>query len=39
MRGNVTVHETQSDFDEWMSKTIAEQNRSQLAVAAGPQGR
>jgi cytochrome c oxidase subunit 2 len=39
MRGNVTVHETQSDFDEWMSKAMAEQNRSQLAVAAGPQGR
>ena len=39
MRGNVTVHETQSDFDEWMKKTTAEQNRSQLAAASGPRGR
>jgi cytochrome c oxidase subunit 2 len=38
MRGNVTVHETQAEFDEWMSRALAEQNRSQLA-AAGPQGR
>jgi cytochrome c oxidase subunit II len=39
MRGNVTVHDTQSDFDEWMSKALADQNRSQLAAANGPQGR
>jgi cytochrome c oxidase subunit 2 len=39
MRGNVTVHDKQSDFDEWMSKALADQNRSQLAAANGPQGR
>ena len=39
MRGNVTVHGTQSEFDEWMSKALADQNRSQLAAANGPQGR
>jgi cytochrome c oxidase subunit 2 len=39
MRGNVTVHDTQSEFDEWQSKALAEQNTSQLTVAAGPQGR
>jgi cytochrome c oxidase subunit II len=39
MRGNVTVHDTQSDFDEWMSRALADQNRSQLAAADGPQGR
>jgi cytochrome c oxidase subunit 2 len=39
MRGNVTVHDTQSGFDEWMSKALAEQNRSQLAAANGLQGR
>ena len=39
MRGNVTVHETQLEFDEWQDKAIAEQNRSQLTVAAGPEGR
>jgi cytochrome c oxidase subunit 2 len=39
MRGNVTVHETQSEFDEWQAKALADQNRSQLTLAAGPQGR
>jgi cytochrome c oxidase subunit 2 len=39
MRGNVTVHDTQSEFDEWMSKALVEQNRSQLAAVDGPQGR
>lgn len=39
MRGNVTIHDTQSEFDEWQERALAEQNRSQLAVAAGPQGR
>jgi cytochrome c oxidase subunit 2 len=36
MRGNVRVHATQSEFDEWQSQAVAEQNRDQLA-AAGPQ--
>lgn len=39
MRGNVTVHDSQSDFDEWQTKAIAEQNRSQLTLAAGPGGK
>jgi cytochrome c oxidase subunit 2 len=39
MRSKVTVHESQAEFDEWMSRKAAEQNRSQLAAAAGPQGR
>ena len=39
MRGNVTVHETQSEFDEWMSRSIAAQNVSQIASAGGPKGR
>lgn len=38
MRGSVTVHETQRDFDEWMQKAIAAQNASQLALASGTQG-
>jgi cytochrome c oxidase subunit 2 len=36
MRGNVTVYETQSEFDEWQTQAAQEQNRDQLA-AAGPQ--
>ena len=39
MRGNVTVHENQSEFDDWQAKAVAEQNRSQLTMADGPQGR
>jgi cytochrome c oxidase subunit 2 len=36
MRGNVTVHETQAEFDEWLGRAAREQGRDQLA-AAGPQ--
>ena len=39
MRGKVTVHKNQSDFDEWQDQALAEQNRSRLAAASGPQGR
>ena len=39
MRGKVTVHDTQSEFDEWQSRALEEQNRSRLTMAAGPQGR
>lgn len=39
MRGNVTVHDTEGEFNAWQSKAAAEQSRSQLTVAAGPQGR
>jgi cytochrome c oxidase subunit 2 len=38
MRGNVTVHETQSEFDDWMKRALDAQNVSQLAAAGGPQG-
>jgi cytochrome c oxidase subunit II len=38
MRGLVTVHDTQAEFDEWMQRAGAEQARSQLAAAAGAQG-
>jgi len=38
MRGNVTVHETQSEFDDWMQKATEAQNLSQIAAAGGPQG-
>jgi cytochrome c oxidase subunit 2 len=38
MRGNVTIHETQAEFDEWMQKAIDAQNVSQVASAGGPQG-
>src|SRR5438874_1333227 len=39
MRGRVTVHETESEFQSWVDDKLAEQNRSQLTMAAGPQGR
>jgi cytochrome c oxidase subunit 2 len=40
MRGNVTVHETQREFDEWMESALKEQSRDQVAaVANGSQGR
>ncbi len=39
MRSHVTVHETQEEFDEWLNQKIVEQNQSQVAAAAGPQGR
>ncbi|SIO21853.1 cytochrome c oxidase subunit 2 [Singulisphaera sp. GP187] len=38
MRGNVTVHENQSEFDDWMKRAIDAQNVSQLAAVGGPQG-
>lgn len=31
MRGVLTVHDTQRDFDEWQAQAIREQNRSQLS--------
>jgi cytochrome c oxidase subunit 2 len=34
MRGNVTVHNTDAEFQEWLDKKLAEQNQSQLASAA-----
>ncbi len=32
MRGNVTVHETQREFDEWMQSALKEQARDQVAA-------
>jgi cytochrome c oxidase subunit 2 len=39
MRGRVTVHETEEQFQKWMDESLAEQNRSQLTMAGGPEGR
>jgi cytochrome c oxidase subunit II len=39
MRGNVTVHETQAEFDDWMRAAAREQSRDQVALAVGPEGR
>ncbi len=39
MRGNVKVHETESDFQQWVDDKLAEQNRSQLTMATDSQGR
>lgn len=40
MRGNVTVHETQREFDEWMETKLKEQAQDQVAaVATGSGGR
>ena len=38
MRGAVTVHSTQREFEEWQKQTIAAQNISQIALAPGLQG-
>jgi cytochrome c oxidase subunit 2 len=38
MRGRVTVHETESEFHEWMNNKLREQARDQVAVATGVQG-
>jgi cytochrome c oxidase subunit II len=39
MRGNVTVHETQAEFDDWMRTAAREQARDQVALAVEPEGR
>lgn len=38
MRGNVTVHEDQAHFDDWMQRAVRDQNVSRIAAAGGPQG-
>lgn len=38
MKGSVTVHSTQSEFDEWMKNTAAAQNTSQIALAPSTGG-
>ena len=35
MRGLVTVHETQNDFNRWMAEAMAEQNRTHPATSTG----
>jgi cytochrome c oxidase subunit II len=39
MRGRVTVHETEADFQQWIDEKLTEQNRSQLTMATDTQGR
>jgi cytochrome c oxidase subunit 2 len=39
MRGRVTVHASQKEFDEWMANALREQSRDQLAAATDAQGR
>jgi heme/copper-type cytochrome/quinol oxidase subunit 2 len=39
MRAKVTVHETEAQFQKWLDDQLLEQNRSQLTMAAGPEGR
>jgi cytochrome c oxidase subunit II len=39
MRGQVTVHNTDEELQEWIKDKLAEQNRSQLTMASGPEGR
>ena len=40
MRGNVTVHETQEEVDQWLQSALKEQSRDQVAaVVTGSQGR
>lgn len=38
MRGTVTVHRTQREFEEWQKSALAAQNTSQIALAPGTQG-
>jgi cytochrome c oxidase subunit 2 len=39
MRGKVTVHENEREFQQWVDAKLAEQNRSQLTMAAPSDGR
>jgi cytochrome c oxidase subunit 2 len=39
MRGNVTVHETDEEFQKWLDEKLAEQNQSQLTMGTGSEGR
>jgi len=39
MRGNVTVHETDEEFQKWLNLKLAEQNQSQLTMATDSQER
>jgi cytochrome c oxidase subunit II len=39
MRGKVTVHETEAEFQKWVDDQLLEQNVSQVTMAAGSRGR
>ena len=39
MRGNVTVHASQREFEEWMQSALKEQTRDQVALVSESQGR
>jgi cytochrome c oxidase subunit 2 len=39
MRGRVTIHESQSDFQKWVDSQLLEQNRDQLSMTTGTEGR
>ena len=39
MRGKVTIHETEAEFQKWFDEQMAEQNRSQLTMTTGSEGR
>ncbi len=39
MRGQVTVHETDAELQEWIDKMLKEQDRDQLTMVSAPEGR
>jgi cytochrome c oxidase subunit 2 len=39
MRGRVTIHENEADFQRWVDDQLAEQNRSQLTMTTPREGR
>ena len=39
MRGKVTIHETEAEFQKWFDEQMTEQNRSQLTMTTGTEGR
>jgi cytochrome c oxidase subunit 2 len=39
MKGDVIVHDSQAEYDDWMRNALREQSRDQVAVASVPQGR
>jgi cytochrome c oxidase subunit 2 len=39
MRGRVTIHENEAEFQKWVDDQLAEQNRSQLTMATPREGR
>jgi cytochrome c oxidase subunit 2 len=39
MRGRVTIHENDADFQKWVDTALAEQNRSQLSMTTSGLGR